>query len=142
MSYYYYYYYYYYYKFYLFSVFTMILKQTKFFGVYVVTAVLWLQCVFHVGLLLFPMMNVLYCNIRTFRSMCSVRIVAVFCSFLVSCFTVMWSGYFLINVEIVPGAPVITGMGVSFCIFRISFIHIVSYFANLSGLPFNHVSVS
>ena len=80
--------------------------------VYIVAAVLWLQCV--VNVMLFPMMNVLYCNIRTFRSMCSVPIVVVFCSSFVSCFTGMWSGYFLINDEMVPGAPVITGMGVSF----------------------------
>jgi len=93
---------------------------------YVVAAVLWLH--YAVNVISFSMMNVLYCNIRTFRSMCSVHIVAVFCSSLVSCFTGMWSGYFLINVEMVPCAPVITGIGVSFCIFRISCIPIVSHF--------------
>ena len=138
----YYYYYYYYNKFYLFSVFIMILKQTKFFWVYVVAAVLRLQYVVQVGLLLFPMMNVLYCNIRTFRNMCLVLFVVVFCSSLVSCFTGMWSGYFLINVELVPGTTVISGMGVSFFIFRIRCISVVSHFENLSGLSFNHVSVS
>ena len=53
-------------------------------------------------------------NIHIFRSMCALPIVTVFCSCIVSCFTGMWSGYFLINVEKVPGALVITGMGVSF----------------------------
>jgi len=77
--------------------------------VYVVAAVLWLQYAVHV--ISFPMRNVLYFNIRTFRSMCSVHIVAVFCSSLVSCFTGKWSGYFLINVEMVPDTSVITGMG-------------------------------
>jgi hypothetical protein len=92
----------------------MILKQSKFLG-YIVAAVLWLQYV--VNVMSFPMMNVLYFNIRAFRSsMCSVPIVAVFCSYLVSCFTVMWSGYFLINVEIFPGPPVITSVGFVFYI--------------------------
>jgi len=107
--------------------------------VYIVAAVLWLQCV--VNVMLFPMMNVLYCNIRTFRSMCSVPIVVVFCSSFVSCFTGMWSGYFMINVEMVPGALVVTGM-IFVCIFRISCISIVIHFENLSVLCFNHVFVS
>jgi hypothetical protein len=85
VSYYYYYYYYYYYKFYLFSVFRMIRKRTKVFNVYIVAEVLCLQYV--VNVMLFPMMNILYCNIRSFRTVCSVSTVVVFCSSLESCFT-------------------------------------------------------
>ena len=102
----------------------------------IVAAVLWLQYVIHV--MLFPMMNVLYIHIRTFRSMCSVPFVVAFCSSLVSCLTGIWSGYFLNNTEMVPSAPV-TLVWVSPFIFRIHSIYVVSHFENLSDLPFNHV---
>jgi hypothetical protein len=103
----------------------MMLIQTKCFKVFIVAAPLWLQYV--VRVILFPLMNVLYFNIRTFRSMCSVPIVGVFCNSLVSCSTGMWSGYFLIKVEMVPDTFVIIGMGFV-CIFRISCISILGLF--------------
>jgi hypothetical protein len=117
----------------------MILKKKQVLWVYIFAAVLWLQYVIHVTLL--PMMNVLYFNIHTFRSMCTVPFVAVFCSCMMSCFTGMWLGSFMINVEMVPGTLVITGMGFV-CIFRTSYFSIVSHFGNLSGHPCNHVAVS
>ena len=53
-------------------------------AVYSAAAVRYLQFVLHV--MLFPMLNVLYFDMTTFRSMCAVRSMAVFCSYLISCF--------------------------------------------------------
>jgi hypothetical protein len=47
--------------------------------VYSVAAVLYLQFIVHVMLL--PMLNVLYFNISTFRSMCAVPNMAVCCNY-------------------------------------------------------------
>jgi len=52
----------------------------------------------------------LYFYISTFRSMCAVPNMAVFCSSLTSCFPVMLLAYFLNDFEIVPVAPIITGL--------------------------------
>ena len=55
-------------------------------------------------------LNVLYFYISTFRSMCVVPSMAVFCSFLTSCFPGMLLTYFLNDFEIVPVASIITGI--------------------------------
>ena len=55
-----------------------------------VEAVLYLQ--FLVYVMLFPMLNGLYLYISTFRSMCAVPNMAVFCSSLMSCFPGMLLG--------------------------------------------------
>jgi len=52
----------------------------------------------------------LYFYISTFRSMCAVPNMAVFCSFLTSCLPDMSLTYFLNDSEIVPVAPIITGI--------------------------------
>jgi hypothetical protein len=49
--------------------------------------------------MLFPMFNVLYLYISTFRSMCAVLSVAVLCSSLISCFPGMLLRYFLNDFE-------------------------------------------
>ena len=54
--------------------------------------------------------NLLYFYISTFRSMCAVPNMAVFCSSFTSCFPGMLLTYFLNDFEIVPVAPIITGM--------------------------------
>ena len=54
--------------------------------------------------------NLLYFNISTFRSMFAVPNMAVFCSSLTSCFPGMLLTYFLNDFEIVPVAPIITGI--------------------------------
>jgi len=56
------------------------------------------------------MLNLLYYYISTFRSMCAVPNMAVFCSSLTSCFPGMLLTYFLNDFEIVPVAPIITGI--------------------------------
>ena len=55
-------------------------------------------------------LNLLYFYISTFRSKCAVANTAVFCSSLTSCFPGMLLTYFLNDFEIVPVAPVITGI--------------------------------
>ena len=75
---------------------------------YSVKAILLL--LFMVLISLVSVLNLLYFNISTFRSMCTVPNMAVFCSSLISCFPGMLLTYFLNDFEIVPVAPIITGI--------------------------------
>ena len=75
---------------------------------YSVAAILLL--VFMVLISLVSVLNLLYFYISTFRSMCAVPNMAVFCSSLTSCFPGMLLTYFLNGFEIVPVAPIITGI--------------------------------
>ena len=72
---------------------------------YSVAAILLL--LFLVLISLVSVLNLLYSYISTFRSICAVPNVAVFCSSLTSCFPGMLLTYFLKDFEIVPVAPVI-----------------------------------
>ena len=72
---------------------------------YSVAAILLL--LFMVLISLDSVLNLLYFYISTFRSMCAVPNVAVFCSSLTSCFPGMLLTYFLNDFEIVPVAPII-----------------------------------
>ena len=75
---------------------------------YSVAAILLL--LFMVLMSLVSVLNLLYFHISTFRSMCAVPNMAVFCSSLTSCFPVMLLTYFLNYFEIVPVACIITGI--------------------------------
>jgi len=75
---------------------------------YSVAAVLLL--LFMVLISLVSVLNLLYFYISTFRSMCAVPNMAVFCSSSTSCFPGMLLTYFMNDFEIVPVAPVITGI--------------------------------
>ena len=75
---------------------------------YSVAAILLLLLMVHV--MLFPMLNLLQFYTSIFRSMCAVPNVAVFCSSLISCFPGTLLRYFLNDFEIVPVAPIITGV--------------------------------
>ena len=68
-----------------------------------------LLLLFMVFISLVSVLNLLYFCISTFRSMCAVPNMAVFCSSLTSCFPDMLLTYFLNDFEIVPVAPIITG---------------------------------
>ena len=59
---------------------------------------------------LVPVLSLLYFYISTFRSMCAVPNMAVYCSSLTSRFPGMLLTYFLNDYEIVPVAPIITGI--------------------------------
>ena len=65
---------------------------------------------FMVLISLLAVLNLLYFYIRTFRSMCAVPNMAVFCSSLTSWFPGMLLMCFLNDFEIVPVAPNITGI--------------------------------
>jgi len=75
---------------------------------YSVAAILLL--LFMVLISLVPVFNLLYFYISTFRSMCAVTNMAVFCSSFTSCFPCILLTYFLNDFEIVPVAPIITGI--------------------------------
>ena len=69
-----------------------------------------LLLLFTVLISLVSVLNLLYFYISTFRSMCAVPNMAVFCSSFTSCFPGMLLTYFLNDFEIVPVAPIITGI--------------------------------
>ena len=75
---------------------------------YSVAAILLL--LFMVLISLVSVLNVLYVYISTFRSMCAVPNMDVFCSALTSCFPGMLLAYFLNDFETVPVAPITTGI--------------------------------
>jgi len=63
-----------------------------------------------VPLCLVPALAVLFFYVSTFRSMCAVPNMAVFCSSLTSWFPGISLTYFLNDLEMVPVAPIITGI--------------------------------
>jgi hypothetical protein len=75
---------------------------------YIVVDNLWLQ--FMVYVMLFPTIKLLYLYISTFRSMCAVPNMAVFCSYLMMCFRGVWLMHILNDSEMAPAAPVFTGI--------------------------------
>ena len=75
---------------------------------YSVAAILFL--LFMVLISLVSVLNLQCIYISTFRSMCAVPNMAVFCSSLTSCFLDMLLAYFLNDSETVPVAPIITGI--------------------------------
>ena len=75
---------------------------------YPVAAILLL--LFMVLISLVSVLNLLYFYISIFRSMCAVPNMAVFCSSLTSWFPGVLLTYFLNDFEIVPVAPIITGI--------------------------------
>ena len=99
---------------------------------YSVAAILLL--LFMVLISLVSVFNLLYFYISTFRSMCAVHNMAVFCSSFTSCVPGMLLTYFLNDFETVPVAP-ITGITFVFT-FHMRCISIVrsSYFRIFSAL--------
>ena len=104
-----YYYYYYYYYLPFCWVFTIkYLEQTCLQGIYSVSALLLLQFMVHV--MLYPMFIGVYFYVSTFLNMCAVPSMAVFCKSMILCFPGIFHRYFLNDFEIVPFAPIITGI--------------------------------
>jgi len=99
---------------------------------YSVAAILLL--LFTVLILLVSVLNLLYFYISTFRSVCAVPNMAVFCSSFTSCFPGMLLTYFLNDSETVPVAPIITGITSVFT-FHVRCFSVVRslYFKNLLG---------
>ena len=75
---------------------------------YSVSAIL--SLLFMVSISLVPALALLYFYVSTFRSMCAVPNMAVFCSSFTSCFPGMLLIYFINDFEMVPVAPIITGI--------------------------------
>ena len=75
---------------------------------YSVAAILLL--LFMVLISLVSVLNLLYFYMSTFRNMCAVPNMAVFCSSLTPCFPGILLTYFLNDFEILPVAPIITGI--------------------------------
>jgi hypothetical protein len=75
---------------------------------YIVAVIMSLS--FMVPLSLVPALTLLFFYVSTFRSMCAVPSMAVFCSSLTSWFPGMFIMYFLNDLEMVPVAPIITGI--------------------------------
>jgi len=71
---------------------------------------------------LVSVLNLLHFYISTFRSVCVVPNMAVFCSSLTSCFPGMLLTYFLKDFEIVPVVRIITGITFVFIFIIIFFI--------------------
>jgi hypothetical protein len=72
---------------------------------YSVAAILYLLSMVHITL--FPVLNLLYLHISTFRSMCAVPSMVAFCSSLISCLPDIFLRYFVNYFEIFPADPVI-----------------------------------
>ena len=86
-----------------------------------------LSLLFMVSIPLVPALALLYFYVRTFRSMCAVPNMAVFCSSFTSWFPDMLLMYFLNDFEMVPLAPIITGITLVFT-FHMHCISIVRYY--------------
>jgi uncharacterized membrane protein len=69
-----------------------------------------LSLLFMAPISLVPALTVIYFYISTFRSMCAVPNMAVLCSSLTSWFPGMLLTYCLNDFEMVPVAPIITGL--------------------------------
>jgi hypothetical protein len=67
-----------------------------------------------VAISLIPALALLYFYVSTFRSMCAVPNMAVFCSFLTSWFPGMLLTYFLNDFDMIPFAPIFTGITLVF----------------------------
>ena len=103
----YYYYYYYHHNLFMQGIYTYIPETNYVPKDYSVAAILLL--LFMVLISSVSVLNLLYFYISTFRSMCSVPNMAVFCSSLTSCSPGMLLTYFLNGFEIVSVAHIITG---------------------------------
>jgi len=90
------------------GIYTYITETNYVLKEYSVEAVLLLLYMVFISLV--SVFNLLYFYISTFRSMCAVPNMAVFCSSLTSWFLGMLLTYFLDDFEIVPVAPIITGI--------------------------------
>ena len=82
---------------------------------------------FMVLLSLVSVLNLLCFYISTFQSVCAVPNMAVFWSSLTSCFPGMLLTYFLNDFEIVPVAPIITGI-TFVCTFHMRSISTVRFY--------------
>ena len=101
---------------------------------YSVSAIL--SLLFMVSTSLVPALAVLYFYVSTFRSMCAVPNMAVFCSSFTSWFPGMLLMYFLNDIQMVPVAPIITIITLVLPSTCIEFLLLGPYILKSSRLPF------
>jgi hypothetical protein len=102
-----------------------------------------LSLLFMVPISPFPAFALLYFYISTFRNMCAVPKMAVFWSSPTSWCPGMLLTYFLTDSEMVPVAPIITGITPCFYIPHALYFYCkVFIFYNLLSFFLNHISVS
>jgi len=77
--------------------------------------------------MLLLMLIILYFYISTFRSMCALPNMAVFCSSLISCFPGMLLGYYLYDFGMVPIVPIFTDI-ITVFVFQMCPISVVWFF--------------
>ena len=99
-----------------------------------------LSLLFMVPISLVPALALLYFYVSTFRSVCAVPNMAVFCSSFTSWFPGMLLMYFLNDFEMVPVAPIITGITLVFTFHMRSIVR--SLYFKIFSFLFNHISVS
>ena len=92
---------------------------------YIVAAIL--SLLFMVPLCLVPALVLLFFYVSTSRSMCAVPNMAVLCSSLTSWFPGISLTYFLSDLEMVPVAPIITGITLVFT-FHMSYYYYHYYY--------------
>ena len=78
----------------------------------------------------------LYFYVSTFRNMCAVSNTAVFCSSVTSWFPGMLLTYFMNDFEMVPVAPIITGIALFLPSTCVVFLLSGPYILKFSRLPF------
>ena len=101
---------------------------------YSVSAIL--SLIFMVSISLVPALALLYFYVSTFRRICAVPNMTVFCSSFSSWFPGMLLMYFLNDFEMVPVAPIITGITLVFT-FHMRRISIVrSLYFKIFSVPF------
>ena len=101
---------------------------------YSVSAIL--SSLFMVSISLVPALALLYFYVTIFQSMCAVPNMAVFCSSFTSWFPGMLLMYFLNDFEMVPVAPIITGITLVFTFHMRCFLLSGPYILKSSRLPF------
>ena len=97
---------------------------------YIVAAIL--SLLFMVPLCLVPVLVLLFFYISTFRNKCAVPNMVVFCSSLTSWFPGMSLTYFLNDLEMVPVAPIITGITPVFTFHLLLLLLLLLYFIKLA----------
>ena len=91
---------------------------------------------FMVPLSLVPALALLFFYLSTFRSMCAVHSMAVFCSSLTSWFPGMSLTYFLNYLEMVPVAPIITGITLAYYYYYYYYYYYTIWMSLVTGLFF------
>ena len=112
----------------------MYLKQP----VFVVCVLLQLFCSYDI----WHRLNVLHYYVSTSRNVCVQCPIWLFCSSLTSCLPGMWLRYFLNDTQIVPIAPVVTGITFVFAFYMLCISIVRSLYFRIFPASFLHTFLS